>query len=205
VVLGHNPLLALGKPVEGSTFEYLAQHQLHQKVLLALSEEHQQKMLTVAARAQGTSAPRMLLEGEFVLLRSAVAGKMTKLNCKWLGPYVVFDRVDPMAPLVHILDLSTRRVREAHLQDLIVFDMARTTVMEAERLAAVDTFEYQVEKILDHKCNTSRKDKKSDYWFLVKWLNYDETTWEPFENVKTNVLVTKYANEISLKMFMNKP
>ena len=45
------------------------------------------------------------------------------------------DRVDPKAPLVHIFDMSNRRVREAHMQDLVVFDMARTTVMEAERLA----------------------------------------------------------------------
>ena len=163
-----NPKLLSQQPLEGTTFQYLAQHIIHQEKLLKLSEEHQSKMLTVCARAQGTSNPRQLHEGEFVLLKSAVAGKMTKLNCKWLGPYVVFDRVDPTAPLVHILDLSTRRVREAHLQDLIVFDMARTTVMEAERLAAADAFEYQVERILDHKCTTSRKHKKSDYWFLVK-------------------------------------
>jgi hypothetical protein len=68
---------------------------IHQEKLIKLSEEYQSKMLTVLARAQGTSTPRQLQEGEFVLLRSAVAGKMTKLNCKWLGPYVVFDRVDP--------------------------------------------------------------------------------------------------------------
>jgi hypothetical protein len=77
--------------------------------------------------------------------------------------------------------------------------------MEAERLAAADAFEYQVERILDHKCTTSRKHIKSDYWFLVKWLDYEETSWEPYENVKSNVLVTKYANDISLKMFMIKP
>lgn len=103
------------------------------------------------------------------------------------------------------MDLSTRNVRESHLQDLIVFDMSRTTVMEAERLAAADTFEYQVEKNLDHKCTTSKKDKRSDFWFLVKWLNYDETSWEPYENVKSSVLVTIYANEISLNMFMTQP
>ena len=117
-----NPKLLSQQPLEGTTFQYLAQHIIHQEKLLKLSEEHQSKMLTVCARAQGTSNPRQLHEGEFVLLRSAVAGKMTKLNCKWLGPYVVFDRVDPTAPLVHVLDLSTRRVREAHLQDLIVLD-----------------------------------------------------------------------------------
>jgi hypothetical protein len=114
------------------------------------------------------------------------------------------DRVDPKAPLVHIFDMSNRRVREAHMQDLVVFDMARTTVMEAERLAAADSFEYTVEQILDHKCTMSQKKKKSDYSFLVKWLNYDETSWEPYENVKHNVLVTKYAEARNLTMFMKK-
>jgi hypothetical protein len=114
------------------------------------------------------------------------------------------DRVDPKAPLVHIFDMSNRRVREAHMQDLVVFDMARTTVMEAERLAAADSFEYTVEQILYHKCTTSQKNKKSDYSFLVKWLNYDETSWEPYENVKHNVLVTEYAEERNLTMFMKK-
>jgi hypothetical protein len=50
----------------------------------------------------------------------------------------------------------------------------------------------------------SQKKKKSDYSFLVKWLNYDETSWEPYENVKHNVLVTKYAEERNLTMFMKK-
>ena len=199
-----NPKLLPQQPFEGTTFEYLAQHIKHQEKLLKLSEDHQSQMLTAAARAQGTSPTRELHEGQFVLLRAAVAGKTTKLNCKWLGPFIVMDRVDSKAPLVHIFDMSNRRVREAHMQDLVVFDMARTTVMEAERLAAADSFEYTVEKILDHKCTTSQKNKKSDYSFLVKWLNYDETSWEPYDNVKYNILVTKYAEEHNLTMFMKK-
>jgi hypothetical protein len=186
---------------EGTTFEYLKIHQEHQRKLLKLSEDHQARELMSIARSQGISRPRKILEGEFVLLRSNVAGKTTKLNCKWYGPYVVVDRTDPEAPLCLILDLSTRRVREAHMQDLRMFDMSRTTILEAQHLAASDVFEYKVEKITDHRCDTTKKDKKSDYWFLVKWHSCDESTWEPYENLKFNVYLMEYVKQKQMKMF----
>ena len=186
---------------EGTTFEYLKIHQEHQLKLLKLSEDHQAKELMSIARSQGISRPREILEGEFVLLRSNVAGKTTKLNCKWYGPYVVVDRTDPGAPLCLILDLSTRRVREAHMQDLRTFDMSRTTILEAQQLAASDVFEYKVEKIIDHRCDTTRKDRKSDYWFLVKWNSCDESTWEPYENLKFNIYLMDYVKQKQMKMF----
>jgi hypothetical protein len=187
--------------LEGTTFEYLRTHQEHQLKLLKLSEEHQARELMTLARSQGNVQPRILLEGEFVLLKANVVGKTTKLNCKWFGPYVIIDRLDPTAPFCHLLDLSNRRVREAHMQDLRIFDMSRTTIVEAQQLAAADSFEYKVEKILDHRCDTTLKGKKSDYWFLVKWEACEEPTWEPYANLKFNVFLTNYVKEKQMKMF----
>jgi hypothetical protein len=126
--------------LDGTTFEYLRIHQEHQLKLLKLSEEHQARELMSLARSQGNVQPRKLLEGEFVLLKANAVGNTTKLNCKWFGPYVVINRTDPTAPLCHLLDLSNRRVREAHMQDLRMFGMSRTTMVEAQQLAAADSF-----------------------------------------------------------------
>jgi hypothetical protein len=87
------------------------------------------------------------------------------------------------------------------MQDLRVFDMSRTTMLEAQQLAATDVFEYKVEKITDHRCDTTSKEKKSDYWFLVKWEACDESTWEPYENLKFNVYLIEYVKQKQMKMF----
>jgi hypothetical protein len=87
------------------------------------------------------------------------------------------------------------------MQDLRAFDMSRTTMLEAQHLAATDVFEYKVEKIIDHRCDTTLKGKKSDYWFLVKWQSCDESTWEPYENLKFNVYLMDYAKQKQMKMF----
>lgn len=87
------------------------------------------------------------------------------------------------------------------MQDLRAFDTSRTTMLEARQLAATDVFEHKVEKITDHRFDTTLKEKKSDYWFLVKWQSCDESTWEPYENLKFNVYLIKYVKQKQMKMF----
>ena len=82
--------------------------------------------------------------------------------------------------------------------------MSRTTIVEAQQLAAADSFEYKVEKILDHRCDTTLKGKKADYWFLVKWEACEEPTWEPYANLKFNVFLTNYVKTKQMKMFYAK-
>ena len=49
--------------------------------------------------------------------------------------------------------------------------------------------EYEVEDILEHKGLWARKAKMS---FLVKWLGYEDSTWEPWANVSNSSMLDEY-------------
>ena len=57
---------------------------------------------------------------------------------------------------------------------------------------------------MDHRCDTTFKGKKADYWFLVKWEDFEEPAWEPYANLKFNVFLTNYVKAKQMKMFYAK-
>ena len=48
---------------------------------------------------------------------------------------------------------------------------------------------YVVEAILDNK------KERNKYFFLVKWVGYEETTWEPLENIKQTQVLKEYMKK----------
>jgi len=73
-----------------------------------------------------------------------------------------------------------------------------TKKKEPEEYSEEEDDEYEVEKILD------KRRKKGIIQYLVKWLGYDETTWEPEENLENcRKLVEEFENKINKKN--NKP
>ena len=48
---------------------------------------------------------------------------------------------------------------------------------------------YKVEYLLKEKTMSGRK------WYLVKWENQDETTWEPIENISRYTLQSYQLNQ----------
>ena len=62
---------------------------------------------------------------------------------------------------------------------------------EPEEESQTDDEEYEVEKVLKKR---TRKGKKE---YFVKWKNYDETTWEPMENLQNALnLIEKFDNDL---------
>jgi len=58
-----------------------------------------------------------------------------------------------------------------------------------------DEEEYEVEKVLKKR---TRKGKKE---YFVKWKNYDETTWEPMENLQNAInLIEMFDNDLDKEM-----
>lgn len=51
--------------------------------------------------------------------------------------------------------------------------------------------EYEVEEILDHKL------EKGKMWFLIKWKDFEETTWEPKENMMCPIKIKEYYDKKS--------
>ncbi len=56
---------------------------------------------------------------------------------------------------------------------------------------------YQVERISKHKGDP--KKNKSNLYFLVHWLGYDETTWEPWVHVRRTAQLHDYLRNHSSK------
>ena len=55
---------------------------------------------------------------------------------------------------------------------------------------------YLVERIIKHKGNTSRKKSLA---FLVKWIGYEEPTWNDYMSLKTNIKLHDYLRSNRLE------
>ena len=96
---------------------------------------------------------------------------------------------DVTHPVLHLMNLTDMKVKEASIDDCRQFNTSwfeeETLMPELIKLAATDLNEYVVEKIISHKpTGETRKVPLSKYLFEVKWQDFDETTWEPYSNLK---------------------
>jgi hypothetical protein len=96
---------------------------------------------------------------------------------------------DPSHPVLDLMNLTDMRVKEAAADDCRLFNTSwfdeDTMIPELTKIAAADLDEYVVEKIIDHRpIGETRTIPLSKYYFLVKWKDFDETTWEPYSGVK---------------------
>jgi hypothetical protein len=136
--------------------------------------------------------------GDFVLVDSRERPHK-KIASPWFGPYLVIDQQldkDGARPVVLLQHLATKQIELFHTSmckrvDLDHFD----EIDDAERFAAKDVWEYEMEAILDHEPKGPRTSlsgarkitrKKEVYSFKVLWkdIPQDELnpTWEPWEN-----------------------
>jgi hypothetical protein len=129
--------------------------------------------------------------GDFVLQNKKATGISGKPNSRWIGPFLVMDRThnDVTHPVLHLMNLTDMKVKEASIDDCRQFNTSwfeeETLMPELIKLAATDLNEYVVEKIISHKpMGETRKVPLSKYLFEVKWQDFDETTWEPYSNLK---------------------
>jgi hypothetical protein len=87
-----------------------------------------------------------------------------------------------------LMNLTDMRVKEAAADDCRVFNTLwfdeANMIPELTKIAAADLDEYIVERILDHRpAGENRTQPLSKYFFLVKWEDFEEPTWEPYSGV----------------------
>ena len=69
-------------------------------------------------------------------------------------------------------------------------------IPELTKIAAADLDEYVVEKIISHRpVGEARTLPLSKYFFLVKWEDFAEPTWEPYSGVKNLEPLDHYSDE----------
>ena len=107
---------------------------------------------------------------------------------------------DPTHPVLDLMNLTDMSVKEAAADDCRVFNTSwfdeDTMIPELTKIAAADLDEYVVDKIIDHRpTGENRNIPLSKYYFLVKWEEFTEPTWEPYSGVKNLEPLDLYGDE----------
>ncbi|GMF42358.1 unnamed protein product [Phytophthora fragariaefolia] len=164
-----------------------------------------------------TRSPKPLFEvgsRAWLYMERVKAGFTKKLAHRWHGPFRIKKKVEEYAyelelrdrsgyrfhPVVHVSRLkpvnefqsrpTTRLAPDISEQTRLAFDEALLPEdsWEPDQLAG----EYEVETILDDKTPLSTSTERPVREFLVKWVGYDEPTWEPASNLLCGGLLYDY-------------
>jgi Integrase core domain/Chromo (CHRromatin Organisation MOdifier) domain len=149
--------------------------------------------LAVREALQGQKKRMTYKNGEYVLVKYLDSRPPTKLHSPWKGPYRVVGCTDD---IVSIQDIRMRLggIRSVHITAVKRFEFDPTRV-DPVQVAMRDHDQYQVERIINHK--PRKPIRRTTLQFETKWLGYDETTWEPWELMRNNVMVHKYLHGIN--------
>ena len=125
-----------------------------------------------------------------------------KPGTRWVGPFLVMDRKhnDPSSPVLDLMNLTDMRVKTASIEDCRIFNTSwfdeANLIPELTKLAAIDENEYVVERIISHKPMGKRgRLPLSKFLFEVKWQDFENTTWEPYQGLKNLEPLELYAKE----------
>jgi hypothetical protein len=169
--------------------------------LLEITEDVQsQYFAKMDKRLNSTTSTRQFNVGDFILLQKDASGKSGKPCCRWIGPFLDRKENDPSHPMLDIMDLTNMTLKEAAASDCRQFNTSwfeeDTMIPELTKIAAADLDEYVVEKIISHRpVGEARTLPLSKYFFLVKWEDFAEPTWEPYSGVKNLEPLDHYSDE----------
>jgi len=174
-----------------------------QNRLLEIAEDVQsQHFSKMSKRFNSSKEQRQFNVGDFVLQQKDATGISGKPSCRWIGPFLVMNRRDndPTHPVLDIMNLTNMTVKEAAASDCRQFNTSwfdeDTVIPELTKIAAADLDEYVVEKIISHRPEgETRTLPLTKYFFLVKWEDFDEPTWEPYSGIKTLKPLDEYSNQ----------
>jgi hypothetical protein len=101
-----------------------------------------------------------------------------KLDHVRLGPFKIATKI---SEVTYRLDLPAK-MKIYPVQHIAMLEPAygdaEPPVYEADTYRGQEEDEWQVSKIVSHE------DIDDETWYEVQWTGYDETTWEPLENLK---------------------
>lgn len=115
-----------------------------------------------------------------------------KLMTNLKGPLQVISHDGPAYLL---RDMVSTRPVSAHVSRLRLFEYDKERINPVE-VAAKDAGAYLVEKVLDHRNYNAKTRLRSNLEFLVKWVGYEETTWEPWSSLHSNLRTHEYMEDI---------
>ena len=183
---------ASSKEAQLSVQEWRRQHMC----LIDKCEAVQDVLLQRLADLNGGSDDVGQLEAGDAVLLCVKGRRHHKLSAPWAGPYLIVDRPeeDEGTNVVLVQHLATKVLSRVHVRDLKRCSLDHyEQIDDALPIAALDNFEYSVERILQHRPAGKRKAgkgkvrAKKDYEFEVLWADLplqegENPSWEPWEN-----------------------
>ena len=203
-----HPAVGEGTAVPGWVFA--RELEAAQWELLKRSELHQERVLEEVIRVAEAKGVREVQEGEWVLVRRGGLGQRpkSKLQSRYMGPYLVVDRPDPSSSIISCQHLATKVVSKFHLSEVQVVDLSSyREVTDALPLAVRDEWTYMIDSIVAHRPAGSRKmasgrlRAKQSYSFLVKYallpesneLGEENPCWQPWSNCQHLTALRDYC------------
>ena len=172
-----------------------------QKKLLNIAKKHQVEVDTTntinRANFKEITGKTDFPINSYVLARYKSSLKNNRAPSKvlmpWRGPFRV---VDKQGDTYTIHNLPEDKYEEYHVSFLkpFVYD---PNVTDPRLVANKDVGFFDIERVLAH---TGKDKKVSTYKFLIRWKGYDPShdKWEPWENVRNNLVVHKYLKDNKL-------
>lgn len=145
----------------------------------------------------------------WVLARIKDDTPLAKWKPRWAGPYRLLDYKEGSTSVVRLFDTVTRKVLEAHVNDVALWDARFINSEEGlTKVAEEDSWSYPMDGILGIAVEPESEDdtpvalpldqarqfsNKHKYLFSVKWQGYAEPSWEPFSTVKNTSVFELFA------------
>jgi len=203
-----HPAVGEGEAVPG--WRYVRELEEAQWELLRRSELHQERVLEEVLKTAERKGVREVHEGDWVLVRRGGLGRRpkSKLQSRYMGPFLVVDRSDPAESLVRCQHLATKQISLFHMSDLQGVSLEHfREVSDAAPLALRDEWTYMVDSIVGHRPGGPRRTAggrlraKSAYSFLVRYALLPESTeagaenpcWQPWSHCQHLTALRDYC------------
>jgi hypothetical protein len=138
--------------------------------------------------------------GSYILINREEAGRGSKLDLSWKGPFKVIEAKNDNHYLVQNLGPGKHFVEHVAKMKAFQYDPRHTS---PKAVACKDEGGWLVEAILDHAGDVS---KKSSLDFLVKWSGLDDSynRWLPWKELRRNPILHRYLSSRGLGRWIPK-
>jgi hypothetical protein len=214
-----------GTSKERDAFEWRKQICIDHEVAMKSAADIQIRLVTERAERHNeelaeTTGVRTKVQyevGEWVWLFHTLVkkGLTRKLAHLWHGPYEVESRLSDVAYKLKLPDPRARAFPIVHISRLKPYvsravrpteDLGQAKIIEMldESLLPEDSWEpaadediFEVEEILDDRTSKVTRNGKHVREYLVKWVGYEETTWEPEDELSCTALLYEYDSRVA--------
>ena len=158
-----------------------------QQIANEASSNYQKKLHEQRIAKSSPLSKNQYQPGDYVLKIRNLPLNLKKLqNFKYAGPFVVTSQKDNF---VYVTHCATNEPYTFPVERLVIFNNTRN---EAFKVAQLDTNEFLVIQVLNHKGDPSQR---STVQFLVDFDLDDEPSWIPFsQDLMRNEFIQEYCN-----------